>query len=215
MRHNDIIDRKTYFWPRFHIFHANFTRFPRYGTYTFFGKSCKTGVKYVKSWSEMVFSINKIIMPHVSVEKKIKNRKKKFFDFLGPRSQRPQPLGDPFFGVQEGNSKIASMAPFIYPWCTPSQKISSIAPTVWAVGGGGDAGGFRCSTCCNSSLSVHRCKAIKIQPVNIKELRVWVWLNIFLERMLLYRRSTGRLRHCSWYQLLTFITKWRRICLVS
>ena len=120
MRHNDFIDRKNHFWPRFHIFHASFTRFTEECICTISRKSCKIGVKYMKSWSERSFSIDNIIMPHVLVEKKSKIEKKNFFDFLRSRGQRPQPVGGPFFGVQEGNSKIASMTPFIYTWCTPS-----------------------------------------------------------------------------------------------
>ena len=40
-----------------------------------------------------------------------------------------------FFGVLEGNSKIATVAPFIFTPCIPSPKISPIAPTILAVGG--------------------------------------------------------------------------------
>ncbi len=40
-----------------------------------------------------------------------------------------------FFGVLEGNSKIARVAPFIFIPCIPSPKISPLAPTVLAVGG--------------------------------------------------------------------------------
>ena len=40
-----------------------------------------------------------------------------------------------FFGVLEGNSKIATVAPFIFIPCTPSPKTSPLAPTVLAVGG--------------------------------------------------------------------------------
>ena len=59
-----------------------------------------------------------------------------------------------FFGVLEGNSKIATVAPFIFTLCIPSPKISPIAPTVLAVEGG--AIRFRCSSSCNSSFSVFR-----------------------------------------------------------
>ena len=41
-----------------------------------------------------------------------------------------------FFGVLEGNSKIATVAPFIFTLCISSPKISPIAPTILAVGGG-------------------------------------------------------------------------------
>ena len=58
-----------------------------------------------------------------------------------------------FFWVLEGNLKIATVAPFIFTLCIPSPKISPIAPTVLAVGGG--AIRFRCSSSCNSSFSVH------------------------------------------------------------
>jgi len=40
-----------------------------------------------------------------------------------------------FFRVLEGNLKIATVAPFIFTLCIPSPKISSVAPTVLAVGG--------------------------------------------------------------------------------
>ena len=42
-----------------------------------------------------------------------------------------------FFWVLEGNSKIATVAPFIFTLCISSPKISPIAPTILAVGGGG------------------------------------------------------------------------------
>ena len=41
-----------------------------------------------------------------------------------------------FFWVLEGNSKIATVAPFIFTLCISSPKISPIAPTILAVGGG-------------------------------------------------------------------------------
>ena len=40
-----------------------------------------------------------------------------------------------FFWVLEGNSKIATVAPFIFTLCISSPKISPIAPTILAVGG--------------------------------------------------------------------------------
>ena len=87
-----------------------------------------------------------------SNKKKWKNWKQIFFHFLGLWGCRPEPVGGPFFGVRDRNSKIATVTPILCLWCTPSQKISPIGPVVWAVRGG--AGDLGCSSSCIYASSV-------------------------------------------------------------
>ena len=130
MKRDVRIHTKTLFEARFVTFSIIFVRFGGHGPSSKYLKMWINVRKNGKTSLKKCFCVNWNIPLHVPIEKNKKFEKKFFAIFWVLGGCLPESVGDLFFRVWDGNSKIATVTPILCHWCTPSKKISPIDPTV-------------------------------------------------------------------------------------